>query len=167
VLVNKVAQYEDDETFEDVDGTVYWGSRASGVLFVRNHPTFGWQLLVTLRSRHVDYEPNTWGVTGGAIPEYEDDSFMSAMRETTEEIGSVPHNYRLIDEYTWQAPNGTFTYTTYIVEVLDLSWEDYRFNWEVSDAMWVTLENAQQLDLHPGFSEMISTMGTRIFGEQG
>jgi 8-oxo-dGTP pyrophosphatase MutT (NUDIX family) len=157
--------YEEDETFEDEDGQVYWGNSASGVLFVRNHPHFGWQLLMTLRSNNVDFEPNTWGVTGGAIPEHED-SFASALRETMEEIGSVPQNYRLIDEYVWQAPNGTFTYTTYIVEVLDLAWEDYQLNWEVSDARWVSMEGASQLDLHPGVIELLSAMGTKIFGEQ-
>ena len=159
-----IKQAFENEWFDDENGQTYWGRRASGVLFTRNHPNFGWQLLATKRSLDVE-EPNTWGVTGGAIPAHEDDSFASAMRETMEEIGTVPQNYRLIDEYVWQAPNGTFTYTTYIVEVLDLAWEDYQFNWEVTDAKWVSIEDAHQLDLHPGFSELLASMGTKIFGQ--
>lgn len=157
--------FEGDQTFEDVDGEVYWGRRGSGILFVRNHPEAGWQLLVTLRSHLVDFEQETWGVPGGAVPE-DDDSFESAVRETQEEIGSFPSQYRVIDEYVWQAPNGTFTYTTYVVEVLDLSWEEYTLNWEVSDAQWVSMDSAHQLELHPGFSEMLTSMGGQIFGDR-
>lgn len=153
-----------DGWFEDENGEVYWGTKASGILFVRRHPVDGWQLLVTLRSDVVE-EPNTWGVTGGSIPDEDTDSFESAQRETVEEIGTFPSLYRVIDEYVWQAPNGTFTYTTYIVEVLDPSWGEFDFNWEVSDAQWVSLENAHQLELHPGVHELLGSMGTRIFGD--
>jgi len=154
-----------DGYFRDTNNEVYWGRHARGILFVRNHPDEGWQLLVTLRSGNVE-QPNTWGITVGAIADENDDSFESAKKETMEEIGSFPSKYRLINEYTWKAPNGTFTYTTYMVEVLDPTWEDYEFNWEVDDARWVSMENASQLNLHPGFAEMLGSMGSRIFGHR-
>ena len=81
---------EDDEGFvEDESGRTFWGSQGAGCLFVRNHPEDGRQLLVVLRSSGVE-EPNTWGTTGGAVPNGETDLFSSALRETAEEVGSVP-----------------------------------------------------------------------------
>lgn len=153
-----------DGWFTDDSGNTYWGTRASGILFVRKHPQEGWQMLMTLRSEAVD-EGGTWGITGGSIPDDDMDPFESAMKETIEEIGSFPRQYNVINQNTWQAPGGTFTYTTFIVEVLDPNWGEFNFNWEVDDAEWMSLDNAHQLPLHPGVSDMLGSMGTKIFGD--
>jgi 8-oxo-dGTP diphosphatase len=159
----KIAQ---DGVFYDTNGERYWGRQASGILFVRNHPQYGWQLLVTLRSEQV-FDPNVWGVPGGACLEGED-PFESALRETQEEIGSLPQKYRLLNHYKWQVPSGTFQYITYVVEVLDLNWENYNFNWEVSDIRWTSLNDTSSLDLHPGFADLLHNFNDKIFesGEQ-
>lgn len=152
----------DDEGFvEDESGEVFWGSRGSGILFVRSHPRFGSQLLLVLRSPHVE-QPNTWGVSGGAVPRGEDNLFNSALRETLEELGSLPRKYKQIGQYTWQQPGGSFTYVTFIVLVLD-EWTPRNFNWEVNDARWVSLDDAVGFDLHFGLSDLIENLGPSIY----
>lgn len=160
----KWAQAFEDEGFvPDPSGRTFWGSRGSGVLFVRNHPQFGPQLLMIHRSRHVE-EPNTWGVPGGAVPKNEEDLFQSALRETTEEIGVLPP-HRQVTQYVWQQPGGNFTFTTFILQVLDPNWEPRAFNWEVQDAKWVTLDEATAHNLHFGLRDLLAIMQKKVFSE--
>ena len=156
---------EDDEGFvEDESGRTFWGSQGAGCLFVRNHPEEGWQLLAVLRSapfwderteswQSVE-EPNTWGTTGGAVPKGATDLLSSALRETAEEVGSVPP-HRPVTSYVWRAPWGSFTYTTFILECTDPNWTPTDFIWEAADAKWVTLEDARSLPLHFGLADLL------------
>ena len=137
----------------DPSGRVFWGKQGSGCLFVRNHPQFDRQILLILRSPDVE-EPDTWGISGGALSVGESDLFSSALRETLEEIGSVPP-FRKIGQYVWKAPNGSFTYTTFILEVSDMSWTPNDFNWEVSDAVWVSYDQISSFDLHFGVQSLL------------
>jgi len=151
-----------DEGFvPDDSGHTFWGSRGSGCLFVRNHPEEGPQLLAVHRSPHVE-EPNTWGTTGGAVPKGEQNIFASAIRETREEIGSIPR-YSPVRKYVWKATGGTFTYTTFILECQDMDWLPDAFNWEAVDAKWVSLEEAASLDLHFGLAAILSDLGEGVF----
>lgn len=137
----------------DSSGRVFWGKQGSGCVFVRNHPKQGRQILLVLRSPDVE-QPNTWGTTGGALPVGETDLFLSAIRETIEEIGLIPP-FKKIGEYKWKAPNGTFTYTTFILEIDDMNWTPMDFNWEVSDAVWVNAQELPEFDLHFGMESIL------------
>lgn len=152
--LQKIAQ--DEGYIEDPSGQTFWGSRGSGCLFVRNHPTFGYQILAIHRAPEVE-QGGTWGTTGGAVPAGENDLLASALRETQEEIGSVPQ-FKKLREWTWQVPNGDFTFTNYVLEVLDPNWEPGPFNWEVQDARWVTMEESGGLDLHFGLRALLDSM---------
>lgn len=152
---------EDERLVEDESGRIFWGSQGAGCLFVRNHPEEGWQLLIVLRSPDV-MEPNTWGTTGGAVPKRETDLFSSALRETAEEVGSVPP-HKSVTRYVWKAPGGSFTYTTFVLECTDLNWTPTDFNWEASNAKWVTPEDARSLPLHFGLADLLGEMGDAIF----
>ena len=153
--------FQDEGFVQDESGHEFWGSKGSGCLFVRNHPDEGPQLLAVLRSPHVE-EPNTWGTTGGAVPKGETNDFASALRETQEEVGSVPQ-YKPVRKYVWKATGGTFTYTTFILECLDMDWLPHTFNWEATAARWVSLEEAPSLDLHFGLSAILDDLGEGIF----
>lgn len=155
-----------DEWFQDPSGRTFWGKQGSGTLFVRNHPQFGPQLLAVLRSEHVE-EPNTWGTSGGAVPRGETDLMQSALRETEEELGSLPSQYKVLRSYVWQQPGGTFKFTTFIIEVLD-QWEpeSSRFNYEVTDAIWTNMEESQGLDLHFGLSSILNDLQENVYEPQ-
>ena len=148
---------------QDRSGQVFWGKKASGLLFVRKHPKEGPQMLLLLRGPRA-HNPNTWGVVGGAVEEGEDE-FISALRETAEEIDSIP-SYRQVKQQTWQQPGGDFTYTTFILEVQDLDWTPKPVNWENKDAQWVSIEQANEMSLHPGFRDTLKSMGSSIYCEQ-
>ena len=151
-----------DEGFvEDESGHAFWGSKGSGILFVRNHPDEGQQLLAVKRSPAVE-EPSTWGTTGGAVPKGESNEFASAIRETREEIGSTP-SYEPVTKYVWKAPGGTFTYTTFVLECTDMDWLPTVFNWEADDAKWVSFDEAATLDLHFGLAALLGDLGPSIF----
>ena len=153
---------EDDEgPVEDESGRTFWGSQGAGCLFVRNHPEDGWQLLAVLRSPDVE-EPNTWGTTGGAVPKGEADLLSSALRETVEEVGSVPP-HRPVTSYVWRVPGGSFTYTTFILECTDPDWTPTDFNWEAAGAEWVTPEKARSLPLHFGLADLLGALGDSVF----
>lgn len=160
--LQKIAQTrEDDEGWvPDASGRTYWGSQGSGCLFFRKHPQSGFQILITKRGAGVD-EPNTWGTTGGAVPPGQD-LFEMAKEETIEELGSFPSDYKVVNEWTYKAEGGTFTYTNYIIEVFNLQWMD---TWkgvsgslEVSDARWVSLDEVSQYDLHFGLSALLNAI---------
>lgn len=142
----------------DESGKVFWGTRGSGLLFVRNHPTLGFQVLLVKRSPHVE-QPGTFGVSGGAVEEGEDE-FESAVRETQEEIGSVPPCHK-INEYVWRNPGGSFTFKTFIMEVEDMNWMPKAFNWEVTGAKWVTTKQMNSINLHPGFRDLVDAGGIK------
>lgn len=148
----KRSQVDEGFVFDQQAGRRFWGSQGSGILFVRNHPQFGLQILAVLRSSAVE-EPETWGTSGGAVRPGED-PFQSALRETIEEIGSIP-SYRKVSEYIWQS-GGNFKYTTYILEATDLNWEPKNFNWEVDDAKWVSLDDASSMNLHFGLESLLN-----------
>lgn len=156
------ADFVDEGFVPDQSGHEFWGSRGSGLLFVRDHPEEGGQLLAVHRSSSVE-EPDTWGTTGGAVPRGETNDFASAVRETREEVGSIP-KYRPVRQYVWRAPPpGTFQYTTFILECLDAGWLPDAFNWEAQDARWVSLDEAASLDLHFGLSDLLNKLGESIF----
>jgi len=151
---SKVHHRNDEGFVEDASGHAFWGSRASGILFVRKNPKYGFQVMLTLRSMDVE-EPGTWGVPGGAIPKG-DDPLRSALRETAEEIGGLPRgNLKPLGHIIWKAPGGTFTFTTFIIEVRQ-EWTPDSFNWEADAADWFTLEDAETLDLHPGVRDVFN-----------
>lgn len=156
---------EDEGFVEDESGREFWGSRGSGLLFVRNHPEHGRQMLIVKRSPEVE-EPNTWGTTGGAVPQGEGNLFASAVRETREEIGGIPP-YDPVRKYIWRAPGGTFAYTTFILECTDMDWLPSAFNWEATDARWVSPEDAASYDLHFGLQAILGDLGMSVFPDTG
>ena len=155
---------EDEGYVQDESGRKFWGSKGAGCLFIRNHPKFGPQLLTVLRSEEVE-EPNTWGISGGAVIPGQDD-YQTAIRESKEELGSLPRNFRRVNQYVWQNPGGSFTFTTYILEVLppDLDWTPNSFNREVAGIKWISLSDAQTIpNLHFGLEDTLNDMGENVF----
>ncbi len=153
--------FVDEGFMEDESGHTFWGSRGSGLLFVRSHPDHGWELLLVKRSPIVE-EPNTWGTTGGAVPKDENNLFASAVRETREEIGGIPP-YEAVRQYVWKALGGSFTYTTFILECTDMDWMPSVFNWEATAAQWVSLKEAKSYELHFGLVSILKDLGESIF----
>jgi 8-oxo-dGTP diphosphatase len=130
------------------DGHVRWGIfGAAGVLFVlrpRDEPT-----LVMLQKRSaMAHEGGTWSCAGGAIDQGET-PYEAALREASEEVGSIPAHHHVLGEYEF-APATDWTYTTVVLEV------DHRFgasvNFETDAVVWVPVDLVDQRPLHAGFA---------------
>lgn len=157
---------------EDESGQTFWGKQGSGCLFVRDHPEYGRQVLLMLRSPHVE-DPETWGIPGGAVKVGHEDPLTSALEESYEECGSLPDSieklrHRVIQHHVWRVPNGSFTYTTFIIQVDNLEWEPTELNWESSDFDWLTANEVRGLDdLHFGVDNLLEEIGWSVFSGEG
>jgi len=130
------------------DGHVRWGVfGAAGVVFVlrrASEPT-----LVMLQRRSMwAHEGGTWSCAGGAIDEGES-AFDAALREASEEVGTIPPHTAVLGEYVF-APATDWSYTTVVLEV------DEPFggsmNFETDEVAWVPVHLVDTLSLHAGFA---------------
>lgn len=95
--------------------------------------------------------PGTWGLPGGNRDDEDgDDLFVTAVREATEEMGSVPsgiHQHGAI--LTKRGKSGQKHYTVFLVEVEKGDFEP-RLNEEHTDFMWTPVKDLPNLgNLHP------------------
>ena len=135
----------------------FWGDAGSGVLVVARDTQ---RILLGLRSEDVN-EPNTWGNFGGAIgvtdfgePEEALPPEENALKEMAEEIGYTGA-IEMIPSFTYRSPE--FTYYNFI-GVVDRESDVplNRFNWEVSELRWFTLDEVMALsNLHFGVSALM------------
>jgi len=137
--------------------------RGAGILFVRNHPELGSQILLLLRSPRSKHG-NTWGVPGGKS-EPGESLHGTAIRETIEEAGEVPA-HRAIGSHDYSDPEGHLRFRTFIYKLLDADWEP-TLNWEHSDAKWFSLQEAGELDLHFCIKQLVDDLGDGVFGDKG
>lgn len=129
------------------DGHVRWGVfGAAGVVFVLRESDEP-EVMLQKRSQ-MAHEGGTWSCAGGALNQGEM-PMEGALREASEEVGSVPGTPRLLGEYIFK-PAVNWAYTTVVVEV------DERFgssiNFETDAVEWFTLKDVEQLSLHAGFA---------------
>jgi 8-oxo-dGTP diphosphatase len=128
------------------DGHVRWGVfGAAGVVFVASvadDPT----VMLQLRSGFA-HEGGTWSCAGGALDEGET-ALEGALREASEEVGSVPSDHRVLGQYVFE-PATDWSYTTVVVEV------DQHFggsmNFETDAVAWVPVADVDERPLHAGF----------------
>ena len=133
------------------DGHVRWGVfGAAGVVFVWRDPAaLGAEPLVMLQMRSAfAHEGGTWSCAGGALDEGEL-PYEGALREASEEVGTVPAAHRVTGEYVF-TPAVDWSYTTVVVEVDELFGES--MNFETDDVEWVPVDLVDRRPLHPGFA---------------
>lgn len=108
--------------------------RAAGILFVdpRRHLVF-----LTLRSDEVA-QPGFWGIPGGKV-ESGETPLEAAIRETREEVGSVPA-HRMVGRT--HRRYGSFLFTTFIAHVTSRVVDTFTplLNEESSDAAWFKID---------------------------
>lgn len=129
------------------DGHVRWGMfGAAGVVFVIREAD-GPKVMLQKRSA-MAHEGGTWSCAGGALDQGEM-PLEGALREASEEVGTVPAGTRLIGQYLFK-PADDWAYTTVVVEV------DQRFgssiNFETDAVDWFAPTDVDQLPLHAGFA---------------
>lgn len=130
------------------DGYVRWGIfGAAGVVFIVNGDDGSPRVMLQKRSP-MAHEGGTWSCAGGALDQGEM-PIDGAMREATEEVGSIPEPYSVLGEYVFR-PALDWAYTTLVVEV------EERFgrsiNFETDAVEWFAVENVNLLSLHAGFA---------------
>jgi 8-oxo-dGTP pyrophosphatase MutT (NUDIX family) len=127
-----------------IDGN--WGRAGSGMLF-----TTGEKILLLKRSRQV-LEPGTWGIPGGAIPEWNGkmkNPKQSALDEVREELGFVP-SFKIVDKYVYK--KNSFVFYTYIAISSEFT---PKLNWESDDFQWFFQDDIFSLNLHPGVKQLL------------
>jgi 8-oxo-dGTP diphosphatase len=129
------------------DGHVRWGVfGAAGVVFVVREAD-GPRVMLQKRSQ-MAHEGGTWSCAGGALDQGEM-PLDGAMREASEEVGTVPDSPRLLGEYLFK-PAVDWAYTTVVIEV------DGRFgnsiNFETDAVEWFTPDEVEAMPLHAGFA---------------
>lgn len=135
------------------DGHVRWGIfGAAGVIFVHRDRTgnaVNTEPRIMLQKRSaMAHEGGTWSCAGGALDQGEM-PYDGALREASEEVGTIPGTPRLIGQWVFN-PSEDWAYTTVVVEV------DERFgssiNFETDAVDWFTISEIDDLELHAGFA---------------
>lgn len=129
------------------DGRVRWGIfGAAGMVFVLREAN-GPVIMLQKRSA-MAHEGGTWSCAGGALDQGEM-PYDGALREASEEVGTIPGTPRLLGQYVFN-PSHDWAYTTIVVEV------DKRFgssiNFETDAVQWFTIDEVGALPLHAGFA---------------
>jgi 8-oxo-dGTP diphosphatase len=129
------------------DGVVRWGQfGAAGALFVVREP--GGPFVMLQKRSTFAHEGGTWSIAGGALDEFES-PLDGALREATEEVGSVPDGWRPVETYVFQ-PAPDWSYTTVVIDV------PQRFgasmNFETDAVEWVPVDAVDSHALHNGFA---------------
>ena len=128
-----------------------WGRGAAGILIVS--PDLD-EILLLKRSCGV-LDPNLWGIPGGARKETEkglEKSIITAVTESTEEMGSLPKGKIRKIPYVFEKEGTNFTYKTYILEIDPEDKKSFIpvLNWENTDYKWFKLDSLDNVKLHPG-----------------
>ena len=162
----------------------YWGNVASGLLVFNKKNC---KVLLQHRSPYV-YEPNTWGMIGGAVSERkkhidigerfsdlgvdEEHILTSAIDEFVEETGYKGEVTSIRKYHVFKSPDGKFEYHSYLGFVDDEF--EPEGNWEAQGYKWVDLEKLFQCakkdsdcvfigigKLHPQFKKTLSIEETK------
>jgi len=134
---------EDHTIYSNTKGGEFGGDQAAGILpFCKSTKRF----LLAHRSEFVN-EPNIFGLWGGAIDENENPK-EAALRELEEESGYTGP-IKLIPLDTFIVPK-VFKYFSFL-GIVNEEFIPSTDNWETQGYRWVTLEEIEDMDLHPGF----------------
>ncbi len=129
------------------DGHVRWGIfGAAGVVFVVREPD-GARIMLQKRSA-MAHEGGTWSCAGGALDQGEL-PYEGALREASEEVGTLPDDVKLVGEYVFN-PSHDWAYTTVVVEVGERFGSS--INFETDAVGWFTVDEVNGLELHAGFA---------------
>lgn len=117
------------------------------MLFVVCEPNRDAFVMLQKRSAFA-HEGGTWSCAGGALDEGES-PYSGALREASEEVGTVPLEHRVIGEHVF-SPAHDWQYTTVVIQV------DERFgsslNFETDAVDWVRVDEVDEKELHAGFA---------------
>lgn len=129
------------------DGHVRWGVfGAAGVVFVLR--TADGPLVMLQQRSAFAHEGGTWSCAGGAIDEGES-TLEAALREASEEVGSIPRDHRVVGEYVFR-PATDWSYTTVVVDV-DATFGE-SLNFETDAVEWIPVDLVDRRPLHQGFA---------------
>jgi hypothetical protein len=135
----------------------FWGDEGSGILVVAADTK---RILLGLRSEDVN-EPLTWGNFGGAIgiddygnKEEALSPLKNALKEMKEEIG---YSGKITPYKSYTFKSESFIYHNFIgVVTKEAMVKLDKFNWEVSELRWFTMEEVNQLpNLHFGLKSLL------------
>lgn len=93
------------------------------------------------------HEGGTWSCAGGALDQGEM-PLDGALREASEEVGTIPAGHRVIGEYLFR-PALDWAYTTVVVEVDETFGSS--INFETDAVEWFAPAAVEELALHAGF----------------
>jgi ADP-ribose pyrophosphatase YjhB (NUDIX family) len=132
------------------DGSMRWGLfGAAGVL-----ARAGELLFVAQRSLHC-HQGGTWAIPGGAL-QRDEAAVDGALREFAEEIGVDLADFEVTAVH--EDNHGGWSYWTVVVDLPAPFTPPDRLHWETAATAWVTAAELVELDLHPGFRDMLGRL---------
>ncbi len=143
----------------DADGSRYWGRHgAAGLLLFT--PSEASSALILLQHRAVwSHQGGTWALPGGARDSHES-AVDTAKREADEEAGIAGADLTVHTELVTHVAPGGWTYTTVIAEVTaPLATTANR---ESVELRWVTVDEVDDLTLHPAFAASWPELRTQL-----
>lgn len=132
-------------------GGYYWGLFGAAGLLLRTHRGDGVAILLQHRAPW-SHQGGTWALPGGAR-DHDESSVAAALREAHEEAGLRPRQLTVRGTVlTARVPAKRGTPWTYTIVVADTDTElDTVPNRESAELQWVSEDDVDGLDLHPGF----------------
>ncbi len=118
------------------------------------------EILLLERSDEV-LEPGRWGIPGGTrekTPRGMEDSIITAVSESYQEMGGLPPGKIRKEPYAYYYPGSGFTYDTFILEI-DPKYKDSfvpQLNWENTSYNWFMRNSLNNIPLHPGVEEVLA-----------
>jgi len=138
------------------DGGVRWGRYgAAGVLF-RHIDDDGVAWLFLARRSPFCHRGGTWGVPGGALDDGER-PLEAALREFTEEVGSLPVSYAVAEVH--EDDHGGWSYWTIVVDVDEPFPLPTTLNWETDEVRWVPVPELGTIALFDAFEATLGRLG--------
>ncbi|MCU1425434.1 MAG: hypothetical protein JWM51_1725 [Microbacteriaceae bacterium] len=136
------------------DGDKYWGRFGAAGLLVW-HPERGVLLQHRIAWSHFG---GTWGLPGGALKAGES-PVEGALREASEEAGVDPALVELL--FTSRLDLGFWQYTTVVVRAT-AAFEPVIGDAESEALAWVSVDEVNNLPLHPGFGASWAELRSRL-----
>jgi 8-oxo-dGTP diphosphatase len=145
----------------------YWGRGGAGIVF---YCPLDETVLLGKRANWVT-DPGTWSYPGGAVDEGwnevpiedsitdEDVFFETAVRETTEECGSIPPGFSLSGRTTFEDEG--FRYVTYLCKLSyeqKMAWKPTPADDEMEEWDWFELDDLPD-PLHPKLASSLMRLG--------
>jgi 8-oxo-dGTP pyrophosphatase MutT (NUDIX family) len=143
-------------------GERHWGHYGAAGLLLTHRAADGTRWVLMQHRSAANQHAGTWGLPGGAR-EYREPDERAAMRETEEEAGISPDQYRVVGRYVDDHGNWSYSWVHAVANGMPEPTADH----ESITLEWVPLDKLEDLRLHPGFAASWPQARAALLGDDG